>query len=326
MDFNLSMGAFSQDKNFVPLQQENIYDILILGGGPAGLTAAVYCMRKGMNTGIIIKDIGGQVAETTGVENYPGFSYISGTELVDKFSQQVQEFTIGFEEGVSVKSIEDGKIKKVNVDDGRVFSARALIITTGKRSRRLNVPGEQEFAGHGVAYCATCDAPFFAGKKVAVAGGGNSAVEAAIDLARVASAVTVVQFTGELTADKILRDKLAQFSNVTVIYSHEITEIKGDAGVTSVTARDRESGSSVDIDAAGIFVEIGLIPNTEFASAVLSMNRAGEIEIDCACHTSAPGIFAAGDATTVPYKQIIIAGGEGAKAALSACDYILKET
>ncbi|PKL40007.1 MAG: hypothetical protein CVV44_07245 [Spirochaetae bacterium HGW-Spirochaetae-1] len=324
MDFNLSLGAFTDTKQFVSMDPSVVYDIIILGGGPAGLTAAVYCMRKGLKTGIIIRDLGGQVAETAGVENYMGYRYISGVELVDKFQGQVQEFSIGFETGATVQSLEGGPVKKIHLEDGRLFQAKAVIVTTGKSWRRLGVPGEKEFTGRGVAYCTTCDAPFFAGKKVVVVGGGNSGIEAAIDLARLATHVTIVQFLDTLTGDKILIERLNEFSNVDIIYEHEVTEIKGDASVNTVVVRKRKSGAGKDINADGIFVEIGLIPNSGFLKGTVELNEAGEISIDCACRTSVPGIFAAGDVTSVPFKQIIIAAGEGAKAALSACDYVLK--
>ncbi len=324
MDFNLSVSAFTQEKNFKPLSQDTVYDVMIIGGGPAGLTAAVYCMRKGAVTGLIVKELGGQVAETSGIENYPGYKFINGVELADKFREQVLQFSIGFDEGAAVKSITDGQIKQILLDDGREFSARAIIITTGKSSKKLNVPGEFEFAGKGVAYCATCDAPFFTGKKVAVIGGGNSGIEAAIDLARLAKKVSIVQFLPDLTGDAVLIDRLRNFGNVDYYFEHEVVSIKGDEKVRSIEIRGLKSGDSASLAVDGVFVEIGLIPNSGFAKGLLDMNQSGEIIIDHSCRTNVTGIFAAGDITTVPYKQIIIAAGEGAKAALSACDYILK--
>ena len=211
------------------------------------------------------------------------------------------------------------------LQDGRVFTARTLIITTGKSWRKLNVPGEDDFVGRGVAYCATCDAPFFAGKRVAVVGGGNSGLEAALDLAKIAEHVYIVQFLENLTADRILIDRMEATGRVEVLLGHEVVEVKGEDSVSSVVVRDRKSGKTSSLDVQGIFVEIGLVPNTDPVMGVVERNEFGEIIIDCACKTSAPGIFAAGDVTTVPFKQIIIAGGEGAKAALSACEYILKE-
>jgi len=324
MDFNLSTISFVAEKNFTPINTAKIYDVLIIGGGPAGMTAAVYCMRKGVDTAIIIKSIGGQVAETSSIENYLGYKYINGVELVDKFKEQVYQFSIGYEEGQGVTLIEDGDFKKVTLEDGRVIQSKALIIASGKTWKKLGVPDEQRLTGKGVAYCTICDAPLFAGKKVVVAGGGNSGVESAIDLASVASEVVIVQLLDELTADKILLDKLESFSNVKVIFGSVVTEITGEDRVREVTIRQTVTGEVSKISADGIFVEIGLDPNSTFARGVVEMNSSCEILVDSRCATNREGIFAAGDVTSVPFKQIIIAGGEGAKAALSACEYILK--
>ena len=324
MDFNLSTISFVSEKNFTPIDTGRIYDVVIIGGGPAGMTAAVYCMRKGVDTAIIIKSIGGQVAETSSVENYLGYKYINGVELVDKFKEQVFQFSVGYEEGQGVSAIKDGEIKKITLEDGRVIQSRALIIASGKSWKKLGVPGEQRLTGRGVAYCTICDAPLFAGKKVIVVGGGNSGVEAAIDLASVASEVVIVQLLDELTADKILLDKLGTFSNVSMILSSRVTEITGEDKVNEVTVQHVETGTVTIVKTDGIFIEIGLDPNSSFVRGVVEMNSSSEIEIDSRCATNREGIFAAGDVTSVPFKQIIIAGGEGAKAALSACEYILK--
>jgi alkyl hydroperoxide reductase subunit F len=324
MDFNLSTISFVSEKNFTPIDTEKIYDVVIIGGGPAGMTAAVYCMRKGVDTAIIIKSIGGQVAETSSVENYLGYKYINGVELVDKFKEQVFQFSVGYEEGQGVSAIQDGEIKKITLEDGRVVHSRALIIASGKSWKKLGVPGEQRLTGRGVAYCTICDAPLFAGKKVVVVGGGNSGVEAAIDLASVASEVVIVQLLDELTADKILLDKLGTFSNVSMILSSRVTDIAGEDKVNEVTVQQVETGAVTIVKTDGIFIEIGLDPNSSFVRGVVEMNSSSEIEIDSRCATNREGIFAAGDVTSVPFKQIIIAGGEGAKAALSACEYILK--
>ncbi|PKL17793.1 MAG: pyridine nucleotide-disulfide oxidoreductase [Spirochaetae bacterium HGW-Spirochaetae-5] len=324
MDFNLSTISFAAEKNFTPVDPGKVYDVLIIGGGPAGMTAAVYCMRKGVDTAIIIKNIGGQVAETSSVENYLGYKYINGVELVDKFKEQVFQFSIGYEEGQGVTAVTDGDIKSVTLDDGRVLRSRALIIASGKSWKKLGIPGEQRLTGRGVAYCTICDAPLFAGKKVVVVGGGNSGVEAAIDLASVASEVVIVQLMEELTADKILIDKLNSFNNVSMIFSSRVTEIIGEDLVKEVTVENVDTGKSSTVVTDGIFIEIGLDPNSSFASGVVEMNSASEILVDSGCATNRDGIFAAGDVTSVPFKQIIIAGGEGAKAALSACEYILK--
>lgn len=325
MDFNLNTVSFLSEKNFLPVEPGRVYDVVIIGGGPAGLTAAVYCMRKGVSTAIIIKDIGGQVADTASVENYLGYKYINGVELVEKFKEQVQQFSIAYDEGKSVLSLEDGDVKKVRLDDGREVLAKAVIIASGKTWKKLNVPGEDRLVGRGVAYCAICDAPLFAGKTAAVVGGGNSGIEAAIDLAAIASRVIVIQLLENLTADRILIDKLSGFSNVEYIFNSRVMEIKGEEKVESLVIENikTEEESSVSVD--GIFIEIGLDPNSSFAEGVVEMNGFNEIDIDSFCRTSAEGIFAAGDVTSVPFKQIIIAGGEGSKAALSACEYIMKK-
>ncbi len=324
MDFNLNAVSFLNEKNAASLDSERIYDVVIIGGGPAGLTAAVYCMRKGVDTAIIVKRVGGQMSETSAIENYMGYRHINGLDLVDKFQEQVQQFVIGYGEGVGVASVEDGPIKTITLDDGRLVRGRTLIIASGKSWRKLGVPGEQKLTGRGVAYCTICDAPLFAGRGVVVVGGGNSGVEAAIDLAAIAGEVIVVQNLDRLTADKILTDKLAAFGNVRYVYNSSVREIKGENAVTSVVLENAATGAAMEVGADGIFIEIGLEPNSGFARGIVEMNDAGEIVVDCACRTSRAGVFAAGDVTTVPYKQIIIAGGEGAKAALSACDYLKK--
>ena len=322
LTFNLP-GLETIEQRTVPLDSSILYDVLIVGGGPAALTAAVYCMRKGVKTGLITLDVGGQVAETSTVENYMGYSHIEGTTLVQRFKEQVEQFEIGFLQGYKATKVIDGNIKKVECEDGNVYQAKSLIITTGKRWRRLNVPGEAEFTGKGVAYCAICDAPLFKDKDVIVVGGGNSAIEAAIDLAKLATSVTVIQLLPSLTADKVLIDELSQFTNVSILYEHEIKAIHGTGAVEAVTVHDIKNKKENRLSVQGIFIEIGLVPNSDFVKNVVSLNEYGEIIIDCSCRTSRPGIFAAGDVTSVPYKQIIIAAGEGAKAALSACDYVL---
>lgn len=325
MDFNLSTVSFLSEKNFTPIDTDKVYDVVIIGGGPAGLTAAVYCMRKGVDTAVIVNHIGGQVAETSSIENYMGYRYVNGVELVEKFREQVQQFSIGYDEGNAVETIEDGPVKKVMLKDGRIVKGKTLIIASGKSWRKLGVPGEQRLTGKGVAYCTICDAPLFAGKKVIVVGGGNSGVEAAVDLASVAREVVVVQILDKLTADRILQDKLSSFSNVSYIFSSSVKEILGEENVKSVIIENTDSHDTSEVITDGVFVEIGLDPNSSFAKGVVEMNKYGEIVVDCACRTSVDGIFAAGDVTTVPFKQIIIAGGEGAKAALSACEYLMNK-
>lgn len=323
MEFNLNMISFASEKNFTPLDTAKVYGVLIIGGGPAGLTAAVYSMRKGADTAIIIKSIGGQVAETSGIENYPGFKYINGTELVEKFKEQVQQFSLGYEEGQGVVSIDDGDIKKITLEDGREIKSKTVIIASGKSWRKLGVPGEHELTGRGVSFCTICDAPLYAGKKVIVAGGGNSAIGSAIDLAPVASEVVIVHRRDQLRADKIILDKLNDFANVSMIMNSRIKEITGAEKVRGIVLEDTVTGIISEVSADGIFIEIGLDPNSGFARGVVDMNSAGEIIVDSGCATNRAGIFAAGDVTSVQFKQIIIAGGEGAKAALSACEYLL---
>lgn len=323
MDFNLSSSLFVGEQKFNAFASDKIYDVIIIGGGPAGMTAAVYCLRKGMTTGLITRQVGGQMADTAGIENYLGYRYINGVELADKFHDQVMQFGIDFENNTTVKSIKDGLYKEVILDDGRIFKTKTIIVASGKLPRKLNVPGEKEFTGHGVTYCAICDGPFYKNKKVVVAGGGNAGIGAAIDLARIATHVTVVQRRDRLKADKVLVDKLKHFDNVEVLLGHVVKEIHGSTTVESVAVENRETGAQIDIPADGIFVEVGSIPNSELARGLLHMNELDEIVIDAFGHTNREGIFAAGDVTDVPYKQIIIACGDAAKAALSATDYIL---
>lgn len=329
MNFNLNLSDFSnlyQIKNKTkPIKENIIYDVIIIGGGPSALTAAVYCLRKGVKTALVAKDIGGQVKETSVVENYLGYIYIDGITLVQKFKEQIEQFDLDMTLNVSVDKVENGNIKKLYCNDGRIYLAKSIIIATGKQPKKLNVSGEKELMGKGVAYCAICDAPLFRDKEVVVVGGGNSALEAAIDLAKLAKKVTLIQNLEKLTADKILIDKLYQFKNVDIIYSSIVKKINGSNKVESIEIFNFNNNQFSIINSDGIFIEIGLIPNSKAFEGIVAMNQYKEILIDCACKTSVDGIFAAGDVTTVPYKQIIIAAGEGAKAALSACDYILNK-
>jgi alkyl hydroperoxide reductase subunit F len=310
MDFNFNIGGFAAQPQVKSFDSEKIYDVLIIGGGPAGLTAAVYSLRKGLITGIVTDQVGGQMAETTGIENYLGYRYIDGMELVNKFRDQVLQFGIDFESKAKVKNIKDGRIKQVELEDGRVYQAKSIIIASGKQNKKLGLEKERELTGHGVAYCAICDAPFFADKRVVVAGGGNSGVQAAIDLAKVATHVTLVQRRDHLTADQILIDKLSAYSNVDYKLNHVLSGLEGDKKLTAVRAEDRSSKEEITLEADGLFVEIGLIPNSAFVTGLVEMNGYNEIKVDSYCRTNVDGIFAAGDVTTVP-------------AALAATDYLL---
>ncbi len=325
MEFNLSAGLFASDSNFQPLQTDKTYDVLIIGGGPAGMTAAVYCMRKGMAAALVTDNVGGQMTDTAGIENYLGYRYINGNELVDKFREQVMQFGIAFESELKVDRLEKGPVFYAHLADGRRIAAATILIASGAQPKRLSIPGEREFTGRGVAYCAICDAPFYADKTVVVVGGGNSGVAAAIDLAKIATSVTLVQRSERLKADQILIDKLAEYKNVRYLYNHQLRSINGQNRVASATAYSRLTGAEEELVADGVFVQIGLLPSSGFAQGTVAMNEFAEIVVDSYCQTDVPGIFAAGDVTTVPYKQIIIACGEGAKAALSAADYLLNK-
>ena len=297
-------------------------DLIIIGGGPAGMTAAVYAARKRLNTLLLSKDLGGQVNWTLGIENYMGYQFIEGAELMRKFEQQVKQFPLEVKTGEGVSSLEriSGGFE-VKTDTGENYQSKAAIIATGKRPRPLNVPGEEKLKGRGVTYCAICDGPLFAGMKVAVIGGGNSALEAADDMVKIAEHVYLVSLT-PFTGDQILIDKVKGAKNVTTFLEYEVLEIKGDNFVKGIRIRDLKSKQEKEFEVGGVFVEIGLIPNSEPFKRIAPLNRLGEIEVNCANETGVPGLFAAGDVTNVPEKQIVVAAGEGAKAALQAHRYL----
>jgi len=299
-----------------------MYELIIIGGGPAGMTAAVYAARKKLNTLLISYDIGGQVLWTTGIENYMGYQFIEGLELMKKFEEQVKQFPLDMKTGEKVSSLSqtNGGFE-VRTDKGESYQAKAAIIATGKRPRQLNVPGEEKLRGRGVTYCAICDGPLFTGENVAVIGGGNSALEAAEDMFKIADHVYLVSLT-PLTGDQILIDKVKAANNLTMFLEHEVLEIKGESRVKGIKIRDLKSKQERELDVGGIFIEIGLIPNSEPFKGIASLNGFGEIEVSCANETGVPGLFAAGDVTNIPEKQIVVAAGEGAKAALKAHRYL----
>ncbi|RPI54725.1 MAG: FAD-binding protein [Deltaproteobacteria bacterium] len=302
-----------------------LYDVIIIGGGPAGLSAALYAARKVLKTLVVSKDIGGQVAWTYDVDNYLGFSQVETADLIAKFEDHVDKYGVEKLLGVEVKALElTGKIKKVTTVDGKSYLSKTLIIATGKRPRPINVPGEKELTGMGVTYCSTCDAPLFADLDVAVIGGGNSALEAVIDLMKVARKVYMVCSTFP-KGDAILRDKVLSSPKVEVFTRSKILEITGKSAVEGIEIKSLETGKKKRLDVQGVIVEIGLLPNSELVMDTVETNRLGEVMVDSKCHTGVSGIFACGDVTNVPYKQIIVAAGEGAKAALSAYDYIIKQ-
>lgn len=304
---------------------DTLYDVLIIGGGPAGLSAALYAARKLLKTLILTKDIGGQVTWAYDVDNYLGFTQMDTADLVTRFEEHVDKYELEKQVGVDVtRGVLAGKIKQVITSGNEVYFAKTVIIATGKRPKRMGVPGEEEFTGKGVAYCATCDAPLFAGLDVAVAGGGNSALEAALDLAKVANQVYVVSLT-PLTGDQILQDKVTGTENIKLFLEHEVTRIMGESGVEAAEIQPVKGGEVLKLSVSGVFVEIGLRPNSEMVVDTLNLNQAGEIVVDAECHTGLAGVFACGDVTDVPFKQIVVAAGEGAKAALSAHKYIMNE-
>jgi len=299
-----------------------MYELIIIGGGPAGMTAAVYAARKKLNTLLISYDIGGQVLWTTGIENYMGYQFIEGLELMKKFEEQVKQFPLDMKTGEKVSSLSqtNGGFE-ARTDKGESYQAKAAIIAAGKRPRQLNVPGEEKLRGRGVTYCAICDGPLFTGENVAVIGGGNSALEAADDMVKIAERVYLVSLT-PLTGDQILIDKVKAANNLTMFLEHEVLEIKGESRVKGIKIRDLKSKQERELDVGGIFIEIGLIPNSEPFKGIASLNGFGEIEVSCANETGVPGLFAAGDVTNIPEKQIVVAAGEGAKAALKAHRYL----
>jgi len=304
------------------------FDVLVVGAGPAGSAAAIYAARKGIRTGIVAERFGGQVLDTLAIENFISVRETEGPKLAAALEEHVRHYDVDVMSQQKVASItpppQPGAFAEVQLESGAVLKARSLILATGARWREMNVPGEREFRGKGVAYCPHCDGPLFKGKRVAVIGGGNSGVEAAIDLAGVVAHVTLIEFDPALRADAVLQAKLASLPNVTIIRNAQTTEVTGTDKVDGLVYKDRTLGESYRLDLEGIFVQIGLLPNTDFARGTLDLIKSGEIAIDPRGQTSAHGIFAAGDCTTVPYKQIIIAMGEGAKASLSAFEYLIR--
>jgi alkyl hydroperoxide reductase subunit F len=305
------------------------YDVLIVGGGPAGAAAAVYAARKGIRTGIVAERLGGQTLDTLGIENFPSVLATEGPKFAAALEAQVRALGVDLIAGQRVQALQEapqpGALATVTLEHGAVLQARTVIVATGARWKNVNVPGEAEYRTKGVAYCPHCDGPLFKGKRVAVIGGGNSGVEAAIDLAGVVEHVTLLEFADQLRADAVLVRKLESLPNV-VIHTHaQTTEITGDGHkVNGLRYTDRRSGVAHAVELGGVFVQIGLVPNTEWLKGTLELSKHGEIIVDARCATSLPGVFAAGDATIVPYKQIVIAAGEGSKAALSAFDHLIR--
>ncbi|WP_369816994.1 alkyl hydroperoxide reductase subunit F [Novosphingobium sp. AAP93] len=304
------------------------FDVLVVGGGPAGAAAAIYAARKGIRTGVVTERFGGQVLDTMGIENFISVQHTEGPRLVAQLEQHVKDYDVdvmNLQKAVSLKPANGDGLATVELESGASLRAKTVILSTGARWRQIGVPGEEEYRNKGVAYCPHCDGPLYKGKRTAVIGGGNSGVEAAIDLAGIVAHVTLIEYDSELRADAVLQTKLRSLPNVTVITSARTTEVTGDGEkVTGLVYRDRTTDVEHRVDLEGVFVQIGLVPNTEWLQGALAMTNYGEIEIDSHLATSLPGVFAAGDVTTVPYKQIVIAMGEGSKAALSAFDYLIR--
>lgn len=301
------------------------FDVLVVGGGPAGASAAIYAARKGIRTGIVVERFGGQILDTVSIENFISVKHTEGAKLAAALEEHVKEYNIDVMTPFRAKNIEKkDNMFEVELENGAVIKSKTVIISTGARWRNINVPGEQEFKNKGVAYCPHCDAPLFAGKDVAVIGGGNSGVEAAIDLAGIANHVTVLEFSPELKADAVLQERLNSLPNTTVIKNAQTKEITGDSSVNGLTYIDRETNEEKHIKLDGVFVQIGLVPNTDWLGESVEKNQIGEIIVDKRGETNVPGLFAAGDCTDSAYNQIIISMGSGATAALGAFDYLIR--
>ncbi|MDE1181688.1 alkyl hydroperoxide reductase subunit F [Paraburkholderia sp.] len=309
------------------LENKPVFDTLIVGGGPAGAAAAIYSARKGISTGVVAERFGGQVLDTLAIENFVSVTETEGPKFAMALEQHVKSYEVDIMDVQRAEALVPGRIHEVRLANGAVLKAKTIILATGARWREINVPGEREYRNHGVAYCPHCDGPLFKGKRVAVIGGGNSGVEAAIDLAGIVKEVTLLEFGAQLRADAVLQRKLHSLPNVKVITQAQTTEVTGDGKkVDGITYKDLQSGDVKRIDLEGVFVQIGLVPNTEWLKGTVELSKHGEIVVDARGATSVPGVFAAGDVTTVPFKQIVIAVGEGAKASLSAFDHLIRSS
>ena len=323
----LDTGASARDAE--KLSAKEAFDVLVVGGGPAGAAAAIYAARKGIRTGVAAERFGGQVLDTMAIENFISVNETEGPKLARALENHVREYDVDImnlqRAAQLIPAEKAGGLHEIKLENGASLKAKTLILATGARWREMNVPGEQEYRGRGVAYCPHCDGPLFKGKRVAVIGGGNSGVEAAIDLAGIVAQVTLLEFDSQLRADAVLQKKLNSLPKVTVITSALTSEVHGDGQkVTGLTYKDRNSSEFHQLELEGIFVQIGLLPNSDWLKGTVELTSRGEIIVDARGETSLPGIFAAGDVTTVPYKQIVIAIGEGAKASLSAFDHLIR--
>ncbi|MGG7059030.1 alkyl hydroperoxide reductase subunit F [Clostridium tertium] len=314
-----------EKKDNTALNDKEVFDVLVIGGGPSGSSAAIYSARKGLNTGIVVERFGGQVMDTMAIENFISVKYTEGPKLSRNLEEHVRNYDVDIISGESAKSLtKNGDFIEVALESNATLKSKTVIISTGAKWRELGVPGEEKFKNKGVAFCPHCDGPIYKGKDIAVVGGGNSGIEAAIDLANIVKHVTVLEFLPELKADAVLQEKLYSLSNVTVLKNVQVKEITGTNKVDGIIYIDRSTNEEKRINLEGIFIQIGLAPNTKWISESLELNRIGEIVVDKKCFTSLDGVFAAGDCTDSPYKQIIIAMGSGATASLSAFDYLIR--
>lgn len=308
---------------------KDAFDVLVIGGGPAGAAAAVYAARKGIRTGVASERFGGQVLDTMGIENFISVKETEGPKLARQLEEHVRQYEVDIMNLQRASALVPGSdgLHEVRFESGGSLRAKTVILATGARWRQMGVPGEEQYRNKGVAYCPHCDGPLFKGKRVAVVGGGNSGVEAAIDLAGIVAHVTLLEFDTKLRADEVLQRKLRSLANVEVVLNAQTTEVTGDGQrVDGLVYTDRSSGDSRRVPLEGVFVQIGLLPNTEWLKGSVALSPRGEIEVDAHGRTSVPGVFAAGDATTTPYKQIIISMGDGSKAALSAFDHLIRSS
>ena len=319
----LDTGSAARDA--IALSAKAPFDVLVIGGGPAGAAAAIYAARKGIRTGIAAERLGGQLLDTVGIENFISIKETKGHTLATGLEQHVTTYDVDVMNLQRAKGLIPGDLIEVKLENGGVLKARSVVIATGARWREIDVPGEREYRNRGVAYCPHCDGPLFKGKRVAVVGGGNSGVEAAIDLAGLVSHVSLIEYDTALRADAVLIRRLQSLPNVTIITGAQTTQVSGDGErVVGLVYKDRQSGALNSLELAGVFVQIGLVPNTDWLKGTLKLSPRGEIEVDARGQTSVAGVFAAGDCTVVPYKQIVIAMGEGAKASLSAFDHLIR--
>lgn len=324
MSLETILSKLGTEVNTAKLNNKEPFDMLIIGGGPAGASAAIYGARKGIRTGIVAERFGGQVQDTMGIENFISVKYTEGPKLAASLEEHVKSYNIDIINGQKAVALKKKEFVEVELESGAVLRSKTVILSTGARWRNVGVPGEMEFKNKGVAYCPHCDGPLYKGKNVAVIGGGNSGIEAAIDLAGIVNHVTVLEFMPTLKADAVLQESLFKLPNVTVLTNVQTKEITGTNKVDGITYVERDTGIEKHLDLQGVFVQIGLVPNTDWLRDIVECNNFGEIIVDPHGATNIPGVFAAGDCTNTPYKQIIIAMGSGATAALGAFDYLIR--